>query len=39
VQSFNPRLVLWLSVGQLISWGSIFYLFSLLIEPLERDLC
>ncbi len=38
MQSYNPRLVLWLSLGQLISWGSIFYLFSLLIESLERDL-
>jgi MFS family permease len=35
---YNPRLVGWLSLAQLISWGSIFYLFSLLMAPLERDL-
>ena len=33
-----PAFVLRLSLAQLISWGSVFYLFSLLIEPLERDL-
>lgn len=38
MQTYNPRLVIWLSLGQLISWGSVFYLFSLLIAPLERDL-
>jgi MFS family permease len=31
-------LVLRLSLAQLISWGSIFYLFSVVIEPLEHDL-
>ncbi|MFN7443982.1 MAG: MFS transporter [Curvibacter sp.] len=31
-------LIGWLSVGQLISWGSVFYLFALLLEPVERDL-
>ena len=35
---FDAALVLRLSLAQLISWGSVFYLFSLLIEPLERDL-
>ena len=35
---FDAFLVLRLSLAQLISWGSVFYLFSLLIEPLERDL-
>ncbi|MCF8159239.1 MAG: MFS transporter [Polaromonas sp.] len=35
---FDASFVLRLSLAQLISWGSIFYLFSLLIEPLERDL-
>jgi MFS family permease len=30
--------VLRLSLAQLISWGSIFYLFSVVMEPLERDL-
>jgi MFS family permease len=34
-----PRgLVLWLSVAQLISWGTLFYTFSLLLEHFERDL-
>ncbi len=28
----------WLSLAQLISWGSIFYLFALLMAPLERAL-
>jgi MFS family permease len=31
-------LVVWLSLAQLISWGSIFYMFSLVMAPLERDL-
>ncbi|MDI1246908.1 MAG: MFS transporter [Rhodoferax sp.] len=35
---FDAYFVLRLSLAQLISWGSVFYLFSLLIEPLERDL-
>ncbi len=34
-----PRgFVLWLSVAQLISWGTLFYTFSLLLEHFERDL-
>jgi MFS family permease len=35
-----PRstLVLWLSLGQLITWGSVFYTFALLLEPVEREL-
>ncbi|MDB5870633.1 MAG: major facilitator superfamily 1 [Ramlibacter sp.] len=28
----------WLSLAQLITWGSVFYTFSLLMEPVERDL-
>ncbi|MDP3672993.1 MAG: MFS transporter [Telluria sp.] len=28
----------WLSLGQLITWGSVFYTFSLLMEPVEREL-
>ncbi len=28
----------WLSLAQLISWGSIFYTFALVMEPVERDL-
>ncbi|MDD2880024.1 MAG: MFS transporter [Rhodoferax sp.] len=35
---YSPRLVWRLSLAQLISWGSIFYMFSLVLEPLERDL-
>ena len=35
---YQPRLVWRLSLAQLISWGSIFYMFSLVLEPLERDL-
>ncbi|TXT40359.1 MAG: major facilitator transporter [Comamonadaceae bacterium] len=36
--SYDPQLVLRLSLAQLISWGSIFYMFSVVLEPLERDL-
>ena len=35
---YDRRFVLWLSVGQLISWGSIFYMFALVMEPVEREL-
>ena len=31
-------LVLWLSVAQLVSWGCVFYGFSLLMEPVEAAL-
>ncbi|MFM2240355.1 MAG: hypothetical protein RJA69_1729 [Pseudomonadota bacterium] len=31
-------LVLWLSAAQLVSWGSVFYCFSLLMEPVEAAL-
>jgi MFS family permease len=34
----DRRLVAWLSVNQLISWGSVFYLFALIMAPVERDL-
>ena len=34
---YDPRLVGWLSVGQLITWGSVFYTFALLMEPVERE--
>jgi MFS family permease len=37
-QSSGSGLVLRLSLAQLISWGSIFYMFSVVLEPLERDL-
>jgi MFS family permease len=34
-----PRgFVFWLSVGQLVSWGTLFYTFSLLLVHFERDL-
>ena len=36
--SHDHRLVGWLSLAQLISWGSIFYTFSLVMEPVEREL-
>lgn len=29
---------LWLSLPQLITWGSVFYTFSLLMGPLEATL-
>ncbi len=35
---YDRRLIGWLSVGQLISWGSVFYLFSLIMPIVERDL-
>jgi MFS family permease len=35
---YNPRLVGWLSLAQLISWGSLFYTFALIMEPVEREL-
>lgn len=34
----DARFVIALSVGQLISWGSVFYLFALLAGPVEREL-
>ncbi len=34
----DRRLVVWLSVTQLISWGSVFYLFALVMAPVEREL-
>jgi len=34
----DRRLVGWLSLAQLISWGSVFYTFALLMEPVEREL-
>jgi MFS family permease len=36
--AYNRRLVAWLSLAQLISWGSVFYLFALIMAPIERDL-
>ena len=34
----DRRFVAWLSLAQLISWGSLFYAFALLMEPVEREL-
>ncbi len=34
----DHRLVGWLSLAQLITWGSVFYTFALLLEPVEREL-
>lgn len=34
----DRQLVAWLSLGQLISWGSVFYLFALVMAPVEREL-
>ena len=34
----DRRFVLWLSLAQLVTWGSIFYGFSLLMQPVEHDL-
>ncbi len=36
--SYDRSLVGWLSLAQLIAWGSVFYLFALIMEPIERDL-
>jgi MFS family permease len=36
--AYDRRLVGWLSVGQLIAWGSVFYAFALLMEPVEQSL-
>ena len=35
---YNHRLVMGLSVAQLISWGSVFYLFALIMAPVEQEL-
>jgi MFS family permease len=32
------RLIGWLSLAQLITWGSVFYTFALLMAPIEREL-
>ncbi|MEO7242011.1 MAG: MFS transporter [Variovorax sp.] len=35
---YGPAWVGWLSFGQLISWGSVFYAFALLLQPVEESL-
>ena len=37
-RQLDQRLILWLSLPQLITWGSVFYTFALLVEPVEREL-
>jgi len=32
----DRRLVLWLSLAQLVTWGSVFYTFAVLLAPVER---
>jgi predicted MFS family arabinose efflux permease len=34
----DRQLVGWLSLAQLISWGSLFYTFALVLEPVEHEL-
>jgi MFS family permease len=34
----DRRLVGWLSLAQLITWGSVFYTFALLLAPVEKEL-
>jgi len=34
----DRRLVGWLSLAQLISWGTVFYTFALIMAPVEREL-
>ncbi len=36
--AYQPRFVFWLSLAQLVTWGSVFYGFALLMEPVEREL-
>ncbi len=35
---YDRHLVGWLSLGQLISWGSVYYLFALIMAPIEQEL-
>jgi MFS family permease len=35
---YDRGMVAWLSLGQLVSWGSVFYGFSLLLAPVEQEL-
>jgi MFS family permease len=37
-RAYDPRLVGLLSIGQMISWGSVFYLFAVLMVPIEDAL-
>ncbi|MEY4713589.1 MAG: hypothetical protein RIS88_3039 [Pseudomonadota bacterium] len=37
-QRYDRRIVGWLSLAQLVTWGSVFYTFALFMEPIEREL-
>lgn len=37
-QPESKALIAWMGLAQIIAWGSIYYLFALLIVPLEREL-
>ncbi|MFZ4287950.1 MFS transporter [Variovorax sp. HJSM1_2] len=36
--TYDKVLVAWLSLAQLITWGGVFYAFSVLLQPLEQEL-
>ena len=36
--TYRHHFVGWLSLGQLITWGSVFYAFAVLMAPLEQEL-
>lgn len=36
-RAHQRRIVLWLSLAQLVSWGSLFYTFTLLMEPVQGE--
>lgn len=36
--TYNAKWVAWLSLGQLISWGSVLYTFTQIMGPVERTL-
>ncbi len=38
VDRYDRHVVGWLSLAQLVTWGSVFYTFALLMEPIEREL-
>jgi len=35
---YSAPWIIWLSLAQLISWGSVFYTFTLIMGPLEQEL-
>ena len=35
---YSKSFVFWLSLAQMVSWGTLFYSFSLLMQPLEQGL-